>query len=170
MRYRKSKNAGPFRFTLSSRGISSSVGFGPLRLTRGASGRISRTIRIPRTGLSSTKTLGRQSRRPSRQAQLRSGRRHHHAGRVVLLSLLTLALIGQFPWILIVLAVGLVVVCAFMGVKRLSRPTVAGPSQTAVAPVPVARPPLESSKDMPHTTWGPPITAPRNGPFGTRFR
>ncbi|MCA2245950.1 DUF4236 domain-containing protein [Mycobacterium sp. WUMAC-067] len=52
--YRKSKKVGPFRFTASRRGISSSVGFGGYRVTRRADGSYQRTVRVPGTGVYNT--------------------------------------------------------------------------------------------------------------------
>lgn len=56
--YRKSKKVGPFRFTASKRGISSSVGFGGYRMTRRADGSYQRTVRIPGTGIYNTTRIG----------------------------------------------------------------------------------------------------------------
>jgi Protein of unknown function (DUF4236) len=36
VRYRKSKNIGPFRITLTQKGVSTSVGAGGFRISRGA--------------------------------------------------------------------------------------------------------------------------------------
>ena len=70
VQYRKSKKVGPFRLTVSQRGISTSVGAGPLRVSRGADGRVRRTIRVPGTGIYDTKVVGttRQAR-PAAAAQ-----------------------------------------------------------------------------------------------------
>lgn len=46
VQFRKSKRSGPFHFTLSQRGLSSSVGGGPFRLSLGADGRARRTVRV----------------------------------------------------------------------------------------------------------------------------
>jgi hypothetical protein len=54
--FRKSKKVGPVRFTLSERGLSTSVGAGPFRISRGVDGRTRRTVRIPGTGLYDTRT------------------------------------------------------------------------------------------------------------------
>jgi membrane protein implicated in regulation of membrane protease activity len=62
--YRKSKKVGPFRFTASKRGISTSVGFGPLRMTRRADGGYQRTVRIPGTGLRTTTRLSSPRQQP----------------------------------------------------------------------------------------------------------
>ena len=44
--FRRSKSFGPFRFTLSKRGLGVSAGAGPVRVGRGATGRTSLTVRI----------------------------------------------------------------------------------------------------------------------------
>jgi Protein of unknown function (DUF4236) len=55
---RKSKGFGPVRFTVTRRGISTSVGAGPLRISRGSDGKYRRTVRIPGTGLYNTQVVG----------------------------------------------------------------------------------------------------------------
>ncbi|WP_091420756.1 DUF4236 domain-containing protein [Arthrobacter sp. OV608] len=64
-RYRKSKSFGPVRITASKRGLSASVGAGPFRVTRTATGRTTSTVRVPGTGVSyvSSGSSGRPSRR-----------------------------------------------------------------------------------------------------------
>ena len=44
--FRRSKSFGPFRFTLSKRGLGVSAGAGPLRVGRGATGRFTTSVRI----------------------------------------------------------------------------------------------------------------------------
>ncbi len=44
--FRRSKGFGPFRFNLSKRGVGVSVGAGPVRLGRSATGRRSLTVRL----------------------------------------------------------------------------------------------------------------------------
>jgi hypothetical protein len=44
--FRRSKKVGPFRFTLSKRGLGVSAGAGPVRIGRGATGRNSLTVRL----------------------------------------------------------------------------------------------------------------------------
>jgi len=57
--FRKSKKVGPFRFTLTHRGISTSAGVGPVRVSRGSDGKYRRTIRAPGgIGLYDTKVIG----------------------------------------------------------------------------------------------------------------
>ena len=55
IRFRKSKNIGPFRVTLSKSGISTSVGVKGFRVTKTANGRIRTTASIPGTGISYVK-------------------------------------------------------------------------------------------------------------------
>jgi hypothetical protein len=62
VQFRKSKKVGPFRFTLSNRGISTSAGAGPIRFSRGADGKYRRTLRVPGAGLYDTKVVGAQAR------------------------------------------------------------------------------------------------------------
>lgn len=59
VQFRKSKNVGPFRFTMTNRGLSTSVGAGPLRISKGADGKVRRTVRVPGVGLYDTKVVGR---------------------------------------------------------------------------------------------------------------
>ena len=54
--FRKAKTFGPFRFTLSRRGVSGSVGAKGVRLTKRADGRTQRTITVGKTGWRNTKT------------------------------------------------------------------------------------------------------------------
>ena len=51
VRFRKSINLGPFRFTISKTGISYSFGAKGLRITKTASGRVRTTASIPGTGV-----------------------------------------------------------------------------------------------------------------------
>jgi hypothetical protein len=46
--FRRSRSAGPFRFTLSKRGLGASVGVGPFRMGRSATGRRTSSFRILR--------------------------------------------------------------------------------------------------------------------------
>ena len=55
LRFRKSVNFGPVRFTVSKSGISKSIGVKGLRVTKTASDRIRTTASIPGTGLSYVK-------------------------------------------------------------------------------------------------------------------
>ena len=44
--FRRSKSFGPLRLTLSKRGLGASVGAGPLRIGRGATGRRTLSLRL----------------------------------------------------------------------------------------------------------------------------
>lgn len=63
MFFRKSAKFGPVRVTASKRGLGYSVGAGPVRLTRGASGRVTRTVRVPGTGIYDRTTISPGKRR-----------------------------------------------------------------------------------------------------------
>ncbi|MHC6215196.1 DUF4236 domain-containing protein [Rhodococcus ruber] len=69
VQFRRSKKVGPFRLTVSKRGVGVSAGAGPVRISRSATGRVSRTYRVPGTGIYDTKTIGKTRNRssPSRQ-------------------------------------------------------------------------------------------------------
>ena len=67
VQFRKSKKVGPFRFTLTNRGVSSNVGAGPFRLSKGADGKLRRTIRVPAAGLYDTKVIGQPPQRRAAQ-------------------------------------------------------------------------------------------------------
>lgn len=56
--FRRSKKFGPFRITAGKSGLGVSGGAGPLRVSRSAKGRYSRTVRVPGTGIFDTKRLG----------------------------------------------------------------------------------------------------------------
>lgn len=56
LRFRKSFGKGPFRVTISNKGVSTSVGVKGARITKKANGKISTTVGIPGTGLSYTST------------------------------------------------------------------------------------------------------------------
>ena len=67
-RFRKSKNIGPFRFTVSKSGISTSIGVKGFRVTKTASGRVRTTASIPGTGISYVKeTSGKKGSSPAKQ-------------------------------------------------------------------------------------------------------
>lgn len=65
--FRKSKKFGPVRVTASTKGFGISAGGGPVRVGRGADGKVRRTARVPGTGFSDTKVIsGKQrTKRPS---------------------------------------------------------------------------------------------------------
>lgn len=55
--FRKSKTIGGLRFTAGKRGISTSIGSGPLRVSRGSDGKLRRTVRYA-PGVWDTQVLG----------------------------------------------------------------------------------------------------------------
>src|SRR5262245_8253033 len=57
-RFRKSFGSGPFRLTLSKRGISTSAGVKGARVSLGADGKVRRTVGIPGSGIYDTKVIG----------------------------------------------------------------------------------------------------------------
>jgi Protein of unknown function (DUF4236) len=58
IQFRKSKTFGGLRLTAGKRGVSTSIGWGPFRVSLGADKKVRRTIRVPGTGIYETKTLG----------------------------------------------------------------------------------------------------------------
>ena len=56
--FRKSKKVGPFRFGVSKRGVSGSVGVPGFRVSKGADGKVRRTVGIPGAGIYDTKVVG----------------------------------------------------------------------------------------------------------------
>jgi len=58
VQFRKSKKFGPLRLGISKRGLSSSVGGGPIRMSVGADGKFRRTLSAPGVGLYDTKVIG----------------------------------------------------------------------------------------------------------------
>lgn len=61
------------RMTVSKGGVSTSAGVRGARVTRTASGRVTRTVGVPGSGVSHTKTLSSNSRPPAKSAQRRGG-------------------------------------------------------------------------------------------------
>ncbi|MGO9154603.1 DUF4236 domain-containing protein [Mycobacterium sp.] len=66
VQHRKRKKVGPFQFTISQSGISSSVGAGPLRFSLGADGKVRRTIRVPGAGIYDNKVVGGRAQKHGR--------------------------------------------------------------------------------------------------------
>lgn len=62
LRFRKTKNFGPFRVTMSKSGISTSVGVKGFRVTKTASGRVRATASIPGTGIGYVKEYSKKPR------------------------------------------------------------------------------------------------------------
>lgn len=55
--FRRTKKIGPIRLSFTKKGIGTSIGFGPLRYSRGADGKLRRTRRIPGTGIYDTEVI-----------------------------------------------------------------------------------------------------------------
>ena len=55
-RFRKSKVLGPLRLTLGRRGVSTSIGWGPFRISLGSDKKVRRTVR-PVPGVSDTEVI-----------------------------------------------------------------------------------------------------------------
>ncbi len=72
VQYRKQKKLGPFRFTVSQRGISTSFGAGLFRISKGADGKVRRTVRIPGTGIYDTKVVSRPPRKHASGKEMNS--------------------------------------------------------------------------------------------------
>ena len=114
VQYRKSKKVGPLRFTASTRGISTSVGSGPFRVTRRADGRYQRTVRVPGSGIRDTRVIGGQRRaQPQAQPSLPAS-----LGNLVLLLLLLGFILSVVTGSLAVGygIVGAIAIAAFVGI------------------------------------------------------
>lgn len=97
LRFRKSKNFGPFRVTVSKSGISSSVGVKGFRVTKTAAGRVRTTASIPGTGISYVKETGEtpKGNPAEREKNMNRGRSSKRAGTGCLIwILLIMALLG----------------------------------------------------------------------------
>lgn len=138
VRYRRSKKVGPFRFTLTQAGISTSVGAGPLRVTRSANGTVRRTVRVPGTGVYDTKVVGGATQRPrptaadpvSAHIENLAAELVKLAGFLLLFGIIVSALTGSVAvgfGVVGVIVVGLLVALAGLTVKLTRRQT--GPSE-----------------------------------------
>jgi hypothetical protein len=56
---RKSKTFGGLRLTAGKRGVSTSIGWGPFRISLGSDRKVRRTVRVPGTGIYETKVIDR---------------------------------------------------------------------------------------------------------------
>lgn len=65
VQFRRSKKFGPFRLTLTQKGISASAGAGPIRISKGADGKVRRTLRVPGTGIYDVKVVGQGQQKPT---------------------------------------------------------------------------------------------------------
>ena len=74
--FRKSKKLGPFRLTVTPRGVSTSAGVPGFRVSANSRGEMRRTVSVPGTGISDTKKLGGSRGGSSAQATPESTRAH----------------------------------------------------------------------------------------------
>lgn len=65
LNFRKSKKVGPFRFTVSKRGVSASAGVPGARITKSSTGRTTTTVGIPGSGLYYSTSRSAKSGHPS---------------------------------------------------------------------------------------------------------
>jgi hypothetical protein len=125
VQFRRSKKFGPLRLSLSNRGLSGSVGGGPLRVGRGTDRRLRRTVRVPGTGIYDVKTIG-------------DGQRAGGAGRGVLAVLgwliIAAVLFAWKPWIAISL-VGVGVAIRLLQ-RRSGKPIINTTEHTTYLPPP----------------------------------
>lgn len=100
VQFRKSTKIGPIRLTASKRGLSVSAGAGPLRISRGADGKIRRTISAPGTGIYDTKVIGGTKAKSSQAAaQPKAPKREYSStesgvGAIILAALIGIPSIG----------------------------------------------------------------------------
>lgn len=73
LRFRKSKKIGPFRFTLSKSGISTSFGVKGTRITRTAGGKTRFTASVPGTGISWSEEIGGARKSSAAKTQRETG-------------------------------------------------------------------------------------------------
>lgn len=73
VQFRKSMKLGPVRVTASKRGISTSVGAGPVRVGLGADGKVRRTLSVPGTGIYDTKVVGGGQRQAQPEEHAQAG-------------------------------------------------------------------------------------------------
>jgi hypothetical protein len=57
IQWRKSKTFGGLRLTAGKRGVSTSIGWGPFRISLGSDRKVRRTVRVPGTGIYETKII-----------------------------------------------------------------------------------------------------------------
>ncbi len=149
IQFHKSKKSGPFRFTISQRGLSSSVGGGPFRLGMGSNGRIRRTLRIPGTGIYDVKTYGSGRRNSSGSGTTRRGH--------------------PFLTLLGLIAVVAVLWTACTSTKGADKSAQSGSDSAQTASVPWANAPKDGTwADAAPTNpvpFGQPTPMPTGGPF-----
>jgi uncharacterized protein DUF4236 len=109
VQFRRSKKAGPFRFTVSQRGLSSSIGGGLFRVGLGADRKIRRTIRIPGTGIYDTKVISGTRRRR---------RRAGHPILFLLLCLLVFGIVITYWKVILTIAIVIAIAWGYLLVRR----------------------------------------------------
>lgn len=75
LRFRRSKNFGPFRINLSKSGIGTSFGVKGIRVTHKANGGMRTTLSIPGTGISYVSETGSSKRRKQKELSYKEKRR-----------------------------------------------------------------------------------------------
>ena len=105
-KFRKSKKFGPARFTLSKRGLSSSIGGKGFRIGVNSRGKVRTTVSIPGTGISYSSTLGGKKRRGRRRVS-------HSNSRPVYSSRAAQTNVGNKPVIIAVICFALLIYGAF---------------------------------------------------------
>lgn len=121
VQFRKSKSFGPVRLTASKRGLGISAGAGPVRISRGADGKVRRTVRAPGTGLYDTKVISGDRKKsrakpgsaarpapPQMTAAEQGQAMLWLVGTVVVLIIVITLMITMGRWFFIVAGVGLV--------------------------------------------------------------
>ncbi len=73
VQFRRSKNIGPIRITASKGGLGASVGAGPVRVGKGADGKVRGTVRIPGTGIYDTRVIGGETSQPAAAPTTQNG-------------------------------------------------------------------------------------------------
>lgn len=68
-RFRKSKNLGPFRVTVSKSGVSTSFGGKGAQITKTASGKVRTTLSVPGTGISYVTESGGGKKQKAKEAK-----------------------------------------------------------------------------------------------------
>ena len=76
-RFRKSKNLGPFRVTVSKSGVSTSFGGKGARITKTASGKVRTTLSVPGTGISYVTESGGGKKQKAKEVKPRPNGRPH---------------------------------------------------------------------------------------------
>lgn len=97
MRFRRSKSLGGTKFTVSNKSVGTSIGAPGARISVNSSGRVTKTVGIPGTGISHISTSGGGSSKKSEQSC---------TGMIVkgIVALVVIALILTYAWIPLIIA------------------------------------------------------------------